>query len=107
MARNICSETGCGRFCHSRGFCQRHYNRIKRTVGFSNTNSAKPCEIEGCLRPQAAKGVCASHRQRNLELWSHSQPRGQEIEDKLKWAESLIQQYKNPLGWDGDEFWLC
>lgn len=31
----------------------------------------------------------------NLELWSTSQPPGQRIEDKLKWAEEIIRKYKN------------
>jgi len=33
------------------------------------------------------------NRIENLELWSHSQPRGQRIEDKVKWAIELLQTY--------------
>ena len=33
------------------------------------------------------------NRIENLELWSKSQPSGQRIEDKLKWANELIAQY--------------
>lgn len=33
------------------------------------------------------------NRLENLELWSHSQPRGQRIEDKVEWALELLQTY--------------
>ena len=34
------------------------------------------------------------NRIENLELWSTSQPAGQRIEDKLKWARAIIKQYE-------------
>jgi hypothetical protein len=33
------------------------------------------------------------NRIQNLELWSHSQPRGQRIQDKVEWALELLQTY--------------
>ncbi len=33
------------------------------------------------------------NRIENLELWSHSQPCGQRVEDKLAWAHWFIKQY--------------
>ena len=33
----------------------------------------------------------------NLELWSHSQPRGQRIEDKTAWAIEWLSEYKPEL----------
>lgn len=33
------------------------------------------------------------NRRENLELWSTSQPSGQRIEDKIKWAIELLEQY--------------
>lgn len=33
------------------------------------------------------------NRPENLELWSHSQPRGQRVRDKLEWARQLLADY--------------
>lgn len=38
-------------------------------------------------------GVRDDNRIENLELWSMSQPPGQQVEDKLIWARELIRQY--------------
>lgn len=40
-------------------------------------------------------GVRADNRLENLELWSKSQPPGQRVSDKLKWAYEIIEQYKD------------
>lgn len=33
----------------------------------------------------------------NLELWSKSQPAGQRVEDKLRWAYEIIARYGDPV----------
>lgn len=38
-------------------------------------------------------GDRADNRIENLELWNTSQPPGQRVEDKIKWATELLQQY--------------
>jgi hypothetical protein len=38
-------------------------------------------------------GVRDDNRIENLELWSHSQPRGQRVEDKVAWAVDLLTLY--------------
>lgn len=38
-------------------------------------------------------GVKDDNRRRNLELWSKSQPAGQRVSDKLKWAHEIIKLY--------------
>jgi len=40
-------------------------------------------------------GVKDDNRIENLELWSHSQPCGQRIADKLQWAREFLAQYAN------------
>lgn len=38
-------------------------------------------------------GVRDDNRIENLELWSTSQPQGQRIEDKVKWAKEILALY--------------
>jgi hypothetical protein len=38
-------------------------------------------------------GVRDDNRIENLELWSSSQPSGQRVEDKLRWAQEIIALY--------------
>lgn len=40
-------------------------------------------------------GVRDDNRIENLELWSKSQPAGQRVEDKIKWAREFLAQYEN------------
>lgn len=39
-------------------------------------------------------GVRSDNRIENLELWSHSQPPGQRVEDKADWAEEILRRYR-------------
>ena len=39
-------------------------------------------------------GQKADNRIENLELWSTSQPYGQRVEDKIKWAKEIIAKYE-------------
>lgn len=39
-------------------------------------------------------GVRADNRPENLELWSHQQPPGQRVEDKVTWAKELLALYE-------------
>lgn len=38
-------------------------------------------------------GVRDDNRIENLELWNKSQPPGQRVEDKIKWAKEFLHQY--------------
>ena len=40
-------------------------------------------------------GVRDDNRIENLELWSTSQPSGQRVKDKIKWAREFLAQYEN------------
>ena len=39
-------------------------------------------------------GVRNDNRIENLELWSVSQPKGQRVDDKIRWAKSLLVRYE-------------
>ena len=39
-------------------------------------------------------GIRDDNRIENLELWSTSQPKGQRVEDKIKWAKEFLKQYE-------------
>ena len=39
-------------------------------------------------------GVRVDNRPENLELWSRSQPHGQRVEDKIKWAREFLALYE-------------
>ena len=43
-------------------------------------------------------GVRHDNRLENLELWSTSQPKGQRVVDKLKWAHEIIALYGDDFG---------
>jgi hypothetical protein len=38
-------------------------------------------------------GIKDDNRPENLELWDHSQPRGQRVEDKIDWALLYLEQH--------------
>jgi len=38
-------------------------------------------------------GIRHDNRPENLELWSSSQPAGQRVEDKVKWAKYILTLY--------------
>jgi hypothetical protein len=38
-------------------------------------------------------GQRADNRIANLELWSHSQPYGQRVKDKIQWAKKFLAEY--------------
>lgn len=40
-------------------------------------------------------GVRDDNRIENLELWSKSQPAGQRVSDKIRWALELLETYGN------------
>jgi hypothetical protein len=42
-------------------------------------------------------GNRSDNRLENLELWSTSQPAGQRVVDKVRWAQEILEQYKDEI----------
>ena len=40
-------------------------------------------------------GIKHDNRIENLELWTTSQPTGQRVEDKIRWAKQILEEYKD------------
>lgn len=57
-----CTFSGCENPRHARGFCQKHYLRMKRHGDAAYVPAAKVCTFEGCHRRHDAQGLCSAHR---------------------------------------------
>jgi hypothetical protein len=72
-AARVCSVEGCERPHASRGYCEAHYFRVRRTGSPGSPevwDRRRPtCSVTGCDRPHEAHGYCLNH-------WRHVQKGG-------------------------------
>lgn len=68
MSVATCSVDGCDRPVSSRGWCEAHYYRVRRTgsVGSAEIwDRQRPtCSVYGCDEPHVARGYCLNHGRR-------------------------------------------
>lgn len=64
----FCSFEGCSRPFYGNGWCQLHYNRVRKhgkPEGRAYTrNRDLPCSVEGCDSRRAGRDLCSLHYQR-------------------------------------------
>lgn len=61
----ICSVEGCEKEVYANGYCESHYNRVRRygstNVRLGRVRSTEICSIEGCSRVIKCKQLCNKH----------------------------------------------
>lgn len=66
MCKKICQVNNCGRLAIAKGYCDKHYRRVRRhgkpiTIQLPR---GLQCCVEGCLKPVRARLLCHMHYQR-------------------------------------------
>lgn len=78
MAQNTCSVEGCVRPVKSRGWCEAHYYRVRRTGDpqtdipvIEKTTGPRPCSVEDCATIIRNGRYCGKHSAR---FYRHGDP---------------------------------
>lgn len=71
-----CCADGCVAPVQSRGYCIKHYNRVRR-LGTTELPTPRLCSVAGCGQLHRACGYCAMHyatlkRRRSVAGWPYA-----------------------------------
>lgn len=72
-----CNVTSCNGVHHAKGYCAKHYMKLKRFGDPLHGNSnmklrGKMCALKGCTNNAQIKGLCRSHYHKQRRLFHGS-----------------------------------
>jgi hypothetical protein len=95
-AAGECDAEGCDRPRHARQWCSTHY---RRALARGHPDGTVPMarHLQRPLREDEVvhhiNGNRTDNRLENLELWSTAHPKGQRVEDKVRFAVELLRKH--------------
>ena len=92
-----CRIKNCGRELYAKGFCNMHYERLRRTGSLKRLaylNQDKVCKVHGCDNPAKARGYCSMHYCRWQKHRSSKKPPGPRGKENGNWRGG-VSQYPN------------
>ena len=110
LDNRICDLPGCNRIYLKNGWCRKHARQAESGLKPRLEPYKAPkllfehrIKMEEMLgRPllenetvHHINGIRSDNRPENLELWCHSQPYGQRVEDLVSWAKEILGRYDN------------
>lgn len=90
----VCSVPNCGGRHEAKGFCQKHYVRLKRTGTTDPPLFKDSCEVPECPGTHHAKGLCRTHWRMVRNLVNQDQIRKQKQEYRAENSEAIQKTRK-------------
>jgi hypothetical protein len=99
----VCSIEGCNGKHKGYGYCDKHYQRLKRHGDVTAYFKKKQCSVEGCTDKYNGKGYCNKHYIRMRDHGDVNHERGSKFKSRLEAYESCVVKTDNDScwGWTG------